>query len=244
MYRRIVSTVLAAAAFSGMARAADLPSKKSPPLEVAPAFTWKGFYVGGHVGYAWAKDESANSLYGSGNIVSSGFDTGGVIGGLHIGYNWVWKQWVLGIEGDVDVTSLEGTVASRPGTTYFSSTSRSPVQGSIRGRVGYAFDRVLVYATGGGIWAGVLNTYHELPIGDSFSRTRESWTVGGGVEYALNNNWSARAEYRYADLGSYYDGPAKAPLYQQSHHWEENQIKLGVSWKYTPGGTQSLFASN
>ncbi|MBG0808279.1 porin family protein [Methylosinus sp. H3A] len=238
--RRFVLTVVSVVA-ANAARAADLPSTKALPEEPRAVFTWKGFYIGAHAGVAWAHDESANILYGNPSIASSSFDATGVIGGLHLGYNWQVGNWVLGLEGDVDATGLEGTVASRPGTTYFSSTSRSPVQGSIRGRIGYAFDHLLLYATGGGIWTGILTSYRELPIGDSFSRTRESWTVGGGVEYALNNNWSVRGEYRFADFGRYYDGPAKAPLYQQSHHWDENQVKFGVTWKYTQGGTQPLF---
>lgn len=247
MLRHSFCTAAAVLVLAGAAHAADLPSKKGAiaPPPVAE-FSWKGFYVGGHVGYAWVHDDSYNILYFPtqiiGAVTPSGFSSGGAIGGLHVGYNWAWKQLILGLEGDVDVTSLEGTVASRPGTTFFSSTSRSPVQGSIRGRLGYAFDRILVYATGGGIFGGILTTYHAWPIGDSFSRTRQSWTVGGGLEYAFNNNWSARVEYRYADFGKYYDGPIKAPLYQQTHHLEENQVKVGFSWKYSPAPPAAVLA--
>jgi outer membrane immunogenic protein len=239
----VLAATAAAIAVAADAKAADLPSTKTAPPPLVEPFSWQGFYLGAHAGTAWVYDDSSNILYGSAIGASSSFNTAGVIGGLHLGYNWVFKSWVFGLEGDVDLTSLEGTVASRPGTLFLSSTSRSPVQGSIRGRVGYAFDRTLIYVTGGGEFAGILNKYNEFPTGDSFSQTRQSWTVGGGVEYALNKNWSVRGEYRYADLGRYFDGPVRAPLYQQTHHWEESQVRLGFSWKYAHSGTQSSLAA-
>jgi outer membrane immunogenic protein len=234
MLRHFFLATTALVAFAGSGSAADLPSHKAVPAPVVaePSLSWKGFYVGAHVGYAWAEDKAV-AISWPGVISPVNYDSSGVIGGVHVGYNWQWKQWVAGLEGDADGTSLSRTTSiGVPLLGAASVTTRSPVQGSIRGRVGYAFDQILVYATGGAIWGGILNAYHLLPIGNSFSTTRTGWTVGGGVEYALDDNWSARVEYRHADFGNYYDGPIRFPLQFHYHHWQENQVKVGFSWRY------------
>lgn len=122
----------------------------------------------------------------------------GLIGGVHIGNNWQVSQFVFGLEGEVDGTALSKTIAP---AFQFSSRTRSPVQGSLRGRVGVAFDHALLYATGGVVYAAILNSYSVLGANDNFRTTRSGWTVGGGIKYALNNNWSVRAEYRYSNFG-------------------------------------------
>ncbi len=126
----------------------------------------------------------------------------------------------LGLEGTVDGTSLSKTVVvpvddvfgDTPGS--FTATSRADIQGSIRGRVGIAWDRALLYATGGVAFSGFNNSITDTtgfvaPAGTSasFSNTRVGWTVGGGIEYAITNNWSVRAEYRYSDFGHYHGFP-------------------------------------
>ena len=71
------------------------------------------------------------------------------------------------------------------------------------------------------------------------SKTRVGWTVGGGLEYAVTNNWSVRAEYRYSDFGRYTDFPFSgvpiAPAVFQAtsgHHLTENQVQVGFSYKF------------
>lgn len=232
MYRRGLISSTCALAFLNFAAAADLPSRKQPPIvPPPPEFTWTGLYVGAQVGYAWARDPGANLSWPR-VFTPTDFDSSGVIGGIHVGYNYQWKQFVLGVEGDAEGTSLNSTHQQPSLVTIRSASS---IQGSIRGRLGVAFDRFLIYGTGGSQWGGIQNSYYFGLQGDSYTTTRSGWTVGGGLEYAFNNNWSARAEYRYADLGSYYDGngPIIFPLLYQSHHWTENQVKVGFSWKFS-----------
>ena len=149
----------------------------------------------------------------------------GVIGGAHVGYNYQINQFVLGLEGDVDGSSLSRTANFAPFSNYYqdyipiSIHSNLGVQGSIRGRLGYAFDRVLVYATGGVAFGGFNTNVSTAYINalfypaffgtDSFSNTRVGWTVGGGLEYAVTNNWSVRAEYRYTDFGTTQQRPGQ-----------------------------------
>ena len=114
------------------------------------------------------------------------------------------------------------------------------VQGSIRGRVGYAFDRVLLYATGGVAFAGI-NGSISTPFGyDSASTTRVGWTVGGGLEYAITNNWSVRAEYRYAQFGHstvYANNSFVVPGLTAvgafgNRTINENRVQVGFSYKF------------
>jgi len=180
----------------------------------------------------------------------------GVIGGAHVGYNYQINQFVLGLEGDVDGSSLSKTANFAPFSSYYQDFipttvhSNLGVQGSIRGRLGYAFDRVLVYATGGVAFGG-FNTsvstayanalfYPAFFGSDSFSNTRVGWTVGGGLEYAITNNWSVRAEYRYTDFGpsnnvlvNSFPGFNGDFLGARVHtNLTENRVQVGFSYKF------------
>ncbi|MGH6837859.1 MAG: outer membrane protein [Methylocella sp.] len=226
------------------AMAADL----APP----PVFTWTGVYLGGQVGYAWGTDNESLFANNATKFFSGTLDSNpqGVIGGAHAGYNLQINQWVLGLEGSVDGTSLTKTVAPTfsgniPAVTSISEESSSDIQGSVRGRLGVAFDRVLLYATGGVAFGGFNTNFANgsklafLPVGatSSFSNTRVGWTVGGGIEYALTNNWLVRAEYRYTDFGRFADAPFKDSftlgwVATTSHRITQNQVEAGFSYKF------------
>jgi outer membrane immunogenic protein len=257
MSRRTLLASAGALALTGTALAADLPSRAPPPvyLPPPPVFTWTGVYIGGQIGYAWANDPSDVVFVPPlapppppppppppiGNPF--GYRPQGVIGGAHIGYNLQIQQWVIGLEGSVDGTSLSRSVFEP--VSGFTFGTRSDVQGSIRGRAGIAFDRVLLYATGGVAFAGITDNYTDVTgvvtgspgATSSFSKTRVGWTVGGGLEYAVTNNWSVRAEYRYSDFGRYTDFPfaafvpAGGTLFVR-HHLTENQVQAGFSYKF------------
>jgi outer membrane immunogenic protein len=247
-----------AAAFSGSAFAAE-PAPAPPPPPPAPVFTWTGLYVGGQIGYAWGQDPitwlgTANDLDPAAGALTQ--NTQGVIGGGHIGYNFQYNQWaVFGVEGSVDGTSLHKTAVvpliDLPADTFGSATfnSSAGVQGSIRGRIGIAWDRVLIYGTGGvaftsfntsindttGFFTGVPGTY------SSFANTRAGWTAGGGIEYAITDNWWVRAEYRYSNFGTTTDYPFPDVLptggfVSAQHHLTENQVQAGFSYRFDWSG--------
>jgi outer membrane immunogenic protein len=242
MYRRVLLASVGAIALASSAFAADLPSRAPPPVYVPPApiFTWTGIYVGGQIGYAWGKSNT-NLGDAYGDYVSFSTNNSGVIGGAHVGYNLQLSQFVVGLEGDVDGSSLSKTVSSSPyisgyGLIVPTSISGSlGVQGSIRGRIGYAWDRVLLYATGGVAFGG-FNGSISTPYGyDSTSTTRVGWTVGGGLEYAVTNNWSVRAEYRYAQFGhsTVYANNSFQNLGAYGNRTiNENRVQVGFSYKF------------
>jgi len=222
MHRKLLLASVSAIAFTGSAAlAADLPSRAPPPVYMPPApiFTWTGIYIGGQIGYAWTNGNNQftgfDPFTGFGLATSVGGTPNGVIGGANVGYNYQINQWVLGLEGSVDGTSLSNTaVANVPllgGTFGVNANSTLPIEGSIRGKLGVAWDRALIYATGGVAFGG-FNTdftgfgtgFGGVPIfgSTSVSSTRVGWTVGGGIQYAVTNNWSVFAEYRYTNFGS------------------------------------------
>jgi iron complex outermembrane receptor protein len=225
----------------------------TPPPSPAPLFTWTGVYVGAQIGYAWG-DNAASAVFATpGDLNGAIAVTGaaqGIIGGAHIGYNYEVNQWVVGLEGTVDGTNLNKNVLrsyADPVNTAFGATLngtlKSSIQGSIRGRVGYAWDRLLIYGTGGVALAGFnseLNFSGTDAIGsflasDSGEATRTGWTAGGGVEYAINDNWSVRGEYRYSDVGHLIDTPAfpvAGLSYTANRHLAQNQVEADFSYKF------------
>jgi outer membrane immunogenic protein len=145
-----------------------------------------------------------------------------VIGGGQIGYNWQVQQFVLGVEADVVGTGLKGATASATRDlglgatqTVTVDTGRIDWMASFRGRAGFAADRALFYVTGGAAVAEIGGASATLVNGPAIaipagtftsttggSSTRWGWTVGGGIEWAFNQNWSLAGEYRHTDFGS------------------------------------------
>jgi outer membrane immunogenic protein len=203
--RRLGLALLASTAFVGSAAAADIqqarPAYKAPVLAPISVYNWTGFYVGANVGYGWGRQDV--SLDGFGSVGSANLN--GVIGGGQIGYNWQVNQWVFGLETDFQGSGQKGDGGVSGVAAY---TNKLDWFGTVRGRVGYAFDRWLPYVTGG--WAyghGDLSGTVTGVGGFSGSNTYSGWTVGGGLEYAFLNNWSAKLEYLHVDFG---DGPSVA----------------------------------
>jgi outer membrane immunogenic protein len=261
MYRKFLLASVGAVALTGSAAfAADLPSRAPPPvyLPPPPIFTWTGIYIGGQIGYAWGTGSNNFNEFdpftGTAFATSAGGTPNGVIGGAHVGYQYQFNQLVLGLEGTVDGTSLRNNaVASLPffgGRFNVNASTNADVQGSIRGRLGVAWDRALIYATGGVAFGG-FNTNFSVNgnaadgtpffASNSFSNTRVGWTVGGGIDYAVTNNWSIFAEYRYTNFGSIrndlfpglanFDGLLGGRL-NGGREIRQNQVQVGFSYKF------------
>jgi len=218
------------ALLGGAATAADLPTRKAPPV-VAPALptaiNWTGFYVGVNGGYAGDQFKyPASASYDDGVYAASGgasatLTSSGFLGGVQAGYNWQFAgAWLGGVEADIDATSIAGKIGISGGgsieglgsaTAGADVKSETPYLGTARARIGYLVnDRFLVFATGGFAYAQVktsLNASYSDSGGDSgaFSWSKDTthtgWTLGGGAEYKIDKNWSFKTEYLYVDLG-------------------------------------------
>jgi outer membrane immunogenic protein len=244
MSSRIFSLIVSASALAfvaSAASAADLPSRYAPvaSYNALPSFTWTGFYAGAQAGYAWGADESR--VYVSGADVTPSvlvgdteYDTDGFVGGVHAGYNYQYGTFVAGVEGDLELAGLEGNRTwGVPGDT-FSDKTEIGFQGSIRGRVGVALDRLLVYGTGGLAFAKVENTYTTAAATTTvqkFDEMEAGWTLGAGAEYAFTNNLTARAEYRYSQLGKSKNDVAGAATIQQDPDY--HAVRMGLSYKFS-----------
>ena len=258
----------APALIAGSATAADLGRPVySRPVVAAPVYNWTGLYVGGNAGYGWGRidtvytspgipfgflavDQIASSANGSPGLRPTGF-----VGGGQIGYNWqVAPSWIVGGEADFNAFALKDT---------FNANLATPIAGpqithtnvesnwlfTFRGRAGYAFDRWLVYGTGGLAVANVnfeqSNAYPAFPLSssDNFSAstTRTGWTAGAGVEYIFVHNWSLKAEYLYVDLGSisgtssttgYANVAALVTHTHQTDDFRANIVRVGLNYKF------------
>jgi outer membrane immunogenic protein len=207
------------------AAAADLsvaPLYKAPPPAMAPAYNWSGFYLGVNGGGGWGHsnwDTSAARINTS----------GGMVGGT-AGYNWQIGSAVLGVEGDIDWANLKGTNTSTL-CPLGCSTSDTWLS-TVRGRAGYAFGGVLPYVTGG---LAVGDIRAATPGFAGASNTSAGWTAGGGIEFALPGNWSAKAEYLYVDLGKFNCGTACNGLPTDNVSMHDNVVRAGVNYRFDWG---------
>ena len=175
----------------GTAGAADLQPRYQPVPRAAiysPIYNWTGFYLGINGGGGWGRSQ----WDGVGRFDVSG----GLIGGT-IGYNWQFGQAVVGIEGDIGWSGISGstTVLCPAGCE-----TRNHWLATVRGRVGYSFDRFLPYLTAGLAFGDINATTPGFPGG---SITTAGWTVGGGLEFGVLPNVSVKAEYLYVDLSNF-----------------------------------------
>lgn len=194
---------------AGAALAADLPTRKPAPapLLAAPAFTWTGFYVGVQGGWSGGGSDKVGlstnvPAIGAFRNVGDLSGDGGFIGG-RVGYDHqlAGTGVVLGVVGDLNYDWIKGSIAGTIGLVTYGGTSRIDWDGSVRLKAGYAFDRLLVYATGGVAFANqkyALATTTPLISGLSASSTHVGWTIGAGLQYAVTNNLIAGLDYRYA----------------------------------------------
>jgi outer membrane immunogenic protein len=204
------------------AGAADLsvaPLYKAPPSELTQAYNWTGFYIGVNGGGGWGR----SNFSGTPDHVGL---SGGLAGGT-AGYNWQLGKAVLGVEGDVDWADLSGNRASL-GCPAGCGTSDSWLS-TVRGRVGYAFDRFLPYVTGGLAAGDIKAAAAGFP---GASTTNAGWTVGGGLEVALPGNWSAKAEYLHVDLGRFNCGTNCGVVPTDNVSMHDDVFRAGVNYRF------------
>ena len=243
---RTLAFLCAAIGLSGSAFAADLPPAPAPRAPavylppVVPVYNWSGVYLGINGGCGFGSSEWTVSQNLSGSTSSGSFNTnGGLVGGT-LGVNFQTGGFVFGVEGDWDWQGLQGTSNSPFCNILASGTpsceTKSDWIATIRGRAGYAADRVLFYATGGGAAGNVQTGLSTLSLQ---SNTEYGWTAGAGIEWAFADNWTAKVEYLFVDLGNTtcntsancgFDAPATAA--NNSVSFTESMIRAGVNFKF------------
>lgn len=211
MKRFLLATTAALFCGAAPALAADLSPMLTKAPAYAPAWTWTGGYFGVNLGGGWAKaGDTETATFPGGSFALSASETlTGVVGGFQMGYNWQLGNVVLGVEGDADGSGQSATAnLVAPGGTYTSS-DRVYSFGTLRGKLGFAVDRWMIYGTGGLSWqnlgestsfTGPGNTLTVIGNGET---TRWGYAVGGGVAVALWGNFIGGAEYLYLDTGNF-----------------------------------------
>jgi outer membrane immunogenic protein len=232
MKKLVVAGIAAAALYSAPALAADYPVKGSP----APMFSWTGFYFGGEAGYGWGR--SHHFITSSGGT-STPYQIDGLTGGVTAGYNWQFNpNWVVGVETDFSLADIEGQGASGPGFGCGAVACKTNVDwfGTVRGRVGFTYGNALFYGTGGWAYGKVGAQLLNLCSGAGFCGNKDlgGWTAGGGLEYALDRNWSAKAEYLRVDLGNfvYATAPGGCGVSGCASVAKFNVVRIGLNYKF------------
>lgn len=229
----LLRTVAVSALMTSPAVAADM-ALKAPRAPAAVIYDWTGPYVGLNAGVDFAHSgdpsTSASCAVAPGataatffcpdipgiNAAGTGAMSGtGFTGGGQVGYNWQRSSWVLGAEADFESfygrASRSGTAPNTGVTGVYTLTNsvRATWLSTIRGRVGWAVDNVLLYGTGGLAITDLKssNTLSDTSAFNEFanwgaSSTRTGWTVGAGIEWALSRNWTIKAEYLYVHFDS------------------------------------------
>jgi outer membrane immunogenic protein len=216
--KRVLIAGAVVLALVGPLWAADLPPPPQAPVAympvMAPVYNWGGIYFGINGGYGFGKSEWTVGAGSTGNFDTSGFAVGGTIG-----TNYQMDAFVFGVEGDIDWMGIQGssgicTPACETNSTWLST---------FRGRAGYAVDRVLIYATGGGAYGNI----QAGASGSSLTSTNKvGWTAGGGIEAAFADNWTARAEYLFVDFEN------ATPFPVTTVTLNENLIRFGIDYKF------------
>jgi outer membrane immunogenic protein len=242
---RIVAAILLSLAIAIPAMAADMPlpgPAPIPPGSYYPAsapLNWGGLYFGVNGGYGFGNSTWNNAGVSTGSFAASGGLAGGTAGLNYAGFG----GFLVGVEGDLDWSGLKGSsstaacvgLGAAAGTTC---QTKSGWLSTARGRVGYAFNHFLVFATGGAavadFRAGLNPQATFISLGPQVG-----WTAGGGLEFALTENWTAKVEYLYVGLGTI-ACPAgticslvnPAGVSSPSISLNENLVRAGVNYKF------------
>jgi len=230
--KKFLLSAAACIAFAAPAFAADIPARTytKAPVYTAPqvVYNWTGFYIGGHVGGAFAGD---NSLTGS---------DARFLGGAQGGFDYQFApNWVIGAEAQYSwLTGNSGNGVLFPGGALV--TANNDQLGSVTGRLGYTWGPALLYAKGGYAWRGNDNigvSVGGTPVAfTTVGNRRDGYTVGAGLEYMFAPNWSVKGEYQYYNFGSTTVTAGPAPIVGNSFRDDEHTVKLGVNYRFGWGG--------
>src|SRR5216684_4110782 len=231
MKKFLLGTVaLVALGAAAPAMAADLAARPytKAPAYAAPIYNWTGFYIGGHVGGAFAGN---NSLIGN---------DGRFLGGVQGGFDYQFAQsWVLGAEAQYSwLSNNNNNGVVFPGGVLV--TSKNDQLGSVTGRLGYTWGPALLYAKGGYAWKDGNNlnvSVGGVPVAFTTNGNhRDGYTVGAGLEYMFAPNWSAKAEYQYYNFGDTTFTTGPGPIVGVRFRDDEHTVKAGLNYRFNWGG--------
>ena len=220
--KKLLATTALVFFAANAANAADLGTRKpsAPVVPIMAAYNWTGFYVGIQGGYGFGD----GIVHRQGALSSGKFDyTGGLVGAT-IGYNQQFGNLVAGVEADYAWAKISGSTAVGCAAPGCKTELRS--FGTVRGRIGYAFDRFMPYITGGLAVADVYGRAGAF-TGSDF---QAGWTIGAGMEAAVWQNISVKGEYLYYDFGRNNYNTVAVPAI--STNAKGHIIRAGLNYKF------------
>ncbi|OQM74674.1 outer membrane protein [Manganibacter manganicus] len=217
--------------------AAALALSAGPAAAQDAVYDWSGAYVGAQIGYGWGKSTTNADIVPPWKTYID-LDDSGVLGGLYAGYNYqMSNKVVLGIEADINATNVKDasddwtlSIGGTSGTlsNFIPTSFKMSWNGAVRGRIGYAVGRFLPYIAGGVSFGGYKISLEDKGVSTHRS-TLVGWNIGAGLGYAVTDNVTLRAEYRFTDLGSdkfsAFAFPAKFDL-------KTHDLRLGIAYKF------------
>lgn len=246
---KMISIAAAMVAVSTItANAGSLTQPAADPVIAAPApvknaASWAGGYVGASLGYGWGDSKFTDIDGYNATDETFSFDPDGWFGGAQAGYNWQNQNLVYGIEGDLGYLNIAGSASqpSSPADDTVGSISGGAYAG-LSGRLGYAQNNTLFYLKAGGVYSdGKRKINDPCNTGScgggliSGSKTVGfGYQVGAGIEQALNDNWSVKAEYLYFDFGKE-TIRGRAPGgsdFNYKANLSASTVKLGVNYRF------------
>jgi outer membrane immunogenic protein len=233
--KKLVFSAIVLAGFAAPALGADMPAQTyKAPAYTAPAmiYNWTGFYIGGHVGGAFAGD---NSLQGN---------DARFMGGVQGGFDYQFApNWVAGVEAQYSWLNSNNTGVLLPGGALL--TSKNNEIGSATGRIGYTWGPALVYGKGGYAWRDNPNLGVNVagaPVAFTTNGNhRDGWTLGAGLEYMFAPNWSAKAEYQYYNFGTTTFTSGPPAVVGTRFRDDDHTVKVGVNYRFGWGGAPSKY---
>jgi outer membrane immunogenic protein len=215
------------AAMAAPAAAADITARPykapPPPAPLAAVYNWTGLYVGGHVGGAWAGNNTLSS------------SDGRFLGGVQAGADYQFDpNWVVGVEGQYSwlANSNSGGLAFPVAGV---ATQNTRGLGSATARIGWTWGPGLLYAKGGYAFADKSLGVSVAGVPSAFAtsgNSKSGWTVGGGLEYMFAPNWSVKGEYQYYNFGNTTFTGGPAGLVGNRFRDDEHTVKVGVNYRF------------
>jgi opacity protein-like surface antigen len=205
----------------------------------ADGHDWTGPYVGLSAGSTWGRTHWAYQ----GSTVDP--DYAGILAGGQAGYNLQRGRFVGGIEADAGSSNARGSAPCPSQPIFFSCQDNIGALGSLTARFGYTLGRALFYAKGGWafgeVTAGTAVNFVDPGVASppsgaaNIARStiwENGWTAGAGMEYALTDRWSAKAEYMHYEFPQY--GFTVAQNATANATTAGDTVRIGVNYHFWP----------
>ncbi len=222
-------------------------SGKNAVVETKPmetVCTWTGFYIGGNAGYAWSDNSTWSDNGGFDETpprLTYNNDADGFTAGGQVGFNWQMNRFVLGLEGSGGWLDLDD--AHNPTGDFGPLDNLSRIDynwyATVTPRLGFAWNRLLLYVKGGVDFVDVKNEASDFinrtridPSDRSIhDDTEVSWTVGGGLEYCINPHWSVKVEYDFLNVDDTTSGNRDGDTFHHDHDGI-HMVTAGINFRF------------